>query len=163
MRRRANHLYASAPSCPTNEGRLAIATTAGQGAADASSRKACEEFGGRRSRVVLTPRRWRQLLKKLALLRGDGDNKPGSPRRARSKPLKPSRRECRRYPVNLWWTYSCAFYFCMRGCGCIGRPAFPAPSDLEGPWTTIARANHAARARRCVWKCLRRFSRYARA
>ena len=45
------------------EGRLAIATTAGQGAADAASRKACEEFGGRRSRVVLTPRRWRQNLR----------------------------------------------------------------------------------------------------
>ncbi len=23
---------------------------------------------------------------------------------------------------------SCAFYFCTRGCGCIGHPAFPAPS-----------------------------------
>jgi hypothetical protein len=26
--------------------------------------------------VVLTPRRWRQILKKLTLLRDDGDNKP---------------------------------------------------------------------------------------
>jgi hypothetical protein len=29
--------------------------------------------------VVLTPRRWRQVLKKLTLLRGDGDNKARSP------------------------------------------------------------------------------------
>jgi hypothetical protein len=24
-----------------------------------------------------------------------------------------------------------AFYFCTQGCGRIGRPAFPAPSDLQ--------------------------------
>src|ERR1700733_3833548 len=30
---------------------------------------------GRRSRVVLTPRRWRQVSRKYS--RGDGDNKPG--------------------------------------------------------------------------------------
>jgi hypothetical protein len=28
-------------------------------------------------------------------------------------------------------TNSYAFYFCMRGCGRIGRPAFPAPSDFS--------------------------------
>jgi hypothetical protein len=32
----------------------------------------------------------------------DGDNKPGSPGRARNKPLKPLRGECRREPANLW-------------------------------------------------------------
>src|ERR1019366_448889 len=29
-------------------------------------------------------------------------------------------------------TNACAFYHCTRGCGRIGRPAFPAPSDLQG-------------------------------
>ncbi|HKO70970.1 MAG TPA: hypothetical protein VJV58_08580, partial [Bradyrhizobium sp.] len=29
-------------------------------------------------------------------------------------------------------TYSYAFLFCMRGCGRIERPAFPAPSDVSG-------------------------------
>ncbi len=29
-------------------------------------------------------------------------------------------------------TNSYAFYSCMRGCGCIGYPAFPAPSLFEG-------------------------------
>jgi len=28
-------------------------------------------------------------------------------------------------------TYSYAFLFCMRGCGCIERPAFPAPSEFQ--------------------------------
>ena len=49
---------------------------------------------GRRSRVVLTPRRRRQALEKRAsckFLGGDGDKKARSPRRARRKPLKPLR------------------------------------------------------------------------
>jgi hypothetical protein len=53
---------------------------------------------GRRSRVVLTPRRWRQVLEKQAsckLLGGDGGKQARSPGRARNKPLKPLRREGR--------------------------------------------------------------------
>ena len=46
-------------------------------------------FGGRRSRVVLMPRRWHQVLRKLTLPRDDGDNQARSPERARRKPLKP--------------------------------------------------------------------------
>ena len=42
--------------------------------------------------------------------------------------VKPLRREGRREPAYLWWTYSYAFFICMRGCGCNGHPAFPAPS-----------------------------------
>jgi hypothetical protein len=50
--------------------------------------------------VVLTPRRWRQALRRLVRLnragqspnpRGDGGKRARSPRRARSKPLKPLR------------------------------------------------------------------------
>jgi len=48
---------------------------------------------GRRSRVVLMPRRWHQALWEIP--RGDGDNKARSPERARRKPLKPLRREGR--------------------------------------------------------------------
>jgi hypothetical protein len=44
---------------------------------------------GRRSRVVLTPRRWRQVCGSLSA--DDGDNQARSPRRARRKPLKPLR------------------------------------------------------------------------
>ena len=56
---------------------------------------ACDECIrlGRRSRVVLTPRRWRQVLRKLP--QDDGDKKARSPGRARRNPLKPLRGECR--------------------------------------------------------------------
>jgi hypothetical protein len=40
----------------------------------------------RRSRVVLTPRRWCQVLGKLTLLGSDGGKKARSPGRVRSKP-----------------------------------------------------------------------------
>jgi hypothetical protein len=47
----------------------------------------------RRSRVVLAPRRWRQVSR--ICLRNDGGKQARSPGRARSKPLKPLRREGR--------------------------------------------------------------------
>jgi hypothetical protein len=40
-------------------------------------------------------------------------------------------------------TYSYAFLFCMRGCGCIERPAFPAPSEFQ-------MALHDAQLARCT-------------
>ena len=62
--------------------------------------------GGRRSRVVLTPRRWRQVcgMAMSALTgptrrAGEGDKQARSPGRARRKPLKPLRGECRVFPV----------------------------------------------------------------
>jgi hypothetical protein len=51
---------------------------------------------GRRSRVVLTPRRWRLSLRAIA---DDGGKRARSPGRARRKPLKPLRGECRMFPV----------------------------------------------------------------
>ncbi len=48
---------------------------------------------GRRSRVVLTPRRWGQPPGQEP--GGTGAIKPGTPGRARRSRLKPSRRECR--------------------------------------------------------------------
>jgi len=53
------------PSRPT-EGRLAIVTDAGRDAVDADGAKDESTWGGRRSRVVLTPRRWRQVREKQA-------------------------------------------------------------------------------------------------
>src|SRR5205807_6092814 len=78
------------PSCP-EEGRRPSSPTLGQDAMDVLASGACERAGRKRqnvrpSRVVLTPRCWRQVLKKLTLLRGDGDNKPAPPGRSRSKP-----------------------------------------------------------------------------
>jgi hypothetical protein len=34
--------------------------------------------------------------------------------------------------VTVVITLVCSFLFCMRGCGRIARPAFPAPSVFEG-------------------------------
>ena len=55
---------------------------------------------GRRSRVVLTPRRWRQVGGGSSA--GDGDNKARSPGRARRKPLKPLRAGMPGEPVYPW-------------------------------------------------------------
>jgi hypothetical protein len=55
---------------------------------------------GRPNRVVLTPRRWRQVSRNFP--RGDGGKRARSPGRARYKPLKPLRREGRVNPANLW-------------------------------------------------------------
>src|SRR5260370_42585173 len=41
----------------------------------------------------------------------------------------------------------------MRGCGCIERPAFPAPSDIRGRDVLgKPRAKHAARSQSRVWE-----------
>src|SRR6267143_4014069 len=41
----------------------------------------------------------------------------------------------------------CLFLFCMRGCGCIKRPAFPAPSDIRGREIQVNLARMARRDR----------------
>ena len=81
---------------------------------------------GRRSRVVLTPQGWRQVSHHD--VRGDGDNKARSPGRARRKPLKPSAQGRPASSGEPVVTNSCACFHRTRGCGCIGHPAFPAPS-----------------------------------
>jgi hypothetical protein len=61
------------PSHPL-EGRIAIVTDAGWDAVDAKALLTNSADRGRRSRVVPTPRRWRQVSRNFP--RGDGDNKP---------------------------------------------------------------------------------------
>ena len=75
-------------SCP-ERGALAIVTNVGTGCGGRGGAFDERRQGGRRSRVVLTPRRWRQASRKYP--RGDGDKKARSPGRARRKPLKPLR------------------------------------------------------------------------
>jgi hypothetical protein len=55
---------------------------------------------GRRSRVVLTPRRWSQAGGVISA--GDGGKRARSPGRARRKPLKPLRGESRLIWLYLW-------------------------------------------------------------
>jgi hypothetical protein len=103
-----------------------------------------EAFGvdgrGRRSRVVLTPRRWCQVFVESNFRESDGGKRARSPGRARSKPINhragnagSSWRTCGNYARVL-------FLFRTRGCGCGGHPAFPAPSAFGGGSCT-ARAN----------------------
>jgi hypothetical protein len=63
---------------------------------------------GRRSRVVLTPRRWRQVGERN--FTGDGGKKARSPGRARNKRLKPSRAGMPGDPGATVVTNSCATY-----------------------------------------------------
>src|ERR1700704_5733813 len=115
-----------------------IVTDAGWDAVDAAAfcarwdgragwRKACERFTKRadercccvrRSRVVLTPRRWRQVCGVASAQPGldktssasDGGKQARSPGRARRKPLKPLRAGTSGDSGVL--VYSCAFYQC---------------------------------------------------
>src|SRR4051794_6497590 len=105
---------------------------------------------GRRSRVVLTPRRWRQALRSDA--QGDGDKQARSPGRSRRKPLKPLRAGMPGGPGEPTVTTSCALYpFRTRDCGCIKRPAFPTPFRRKGG-RNLAQLGHirAPGRQRCV-------------
>jgi hypothetical protein len=117
------------------EGRIAIVTDVGREMRWTRQHwarlVACDErsCSGRRSRVVLTPRCWRQVGGSHSA--DDGGKQARSPGRARRKPLKPLRGECRVFSGVTVVTCLRAFYFCTQGCGRIERPAFPAPS-VEG-------------------------------
>ena len=67
-------------------------------AMDAAATQDERRCGGRRSRVVLMPRRWHQVGDDASHHAGDGGKKARSPGRARRKPLKPLRREGRMIP-----------------------------------------------------------------
>src|SRR6266436_2980961 len=91
----------------------------------------------RRSRVVLTPRRWRQVCGVASAQPGLDKtypqvmvaNKPGSPGRARRKPLKPLRAGTSGDSgVLVVARVRSTNTKCTRGRGCNGHPAFPTPS-----------------------------------
>ena len=94
----------------------------------------------RRSRVVLTPRCWRQVLRRCANPTGSGV--PYSQTTVTTKPGRRGEREISRKTIACGnagffrWTcgdYARVFVFIhTRGCGCIGRPAFPTPSLFSG-------------------------------
>jgi hypothetical protein len=89
-----NHFYIRRRSVP-KEGRIAIVTDEGRNAVDVGSAVDEQRRRGRRSRVVLTPRRRRQVGNDASHHTDDGDKKARSPGRSRRKPLKPLRRKCR--------------------------------------------------------------------
>ena len=95
------------PSCSTR-GRIAIVTDAERDAMDAGGALTRAHACGRRSRVVLTPRRWRQVGGGNSA--GDGDKQARSPGRVRRKPLKPLRAGMPGVSGATVVTNSCAFY-----------------------------------------------------
>src|SRR5665213_3750054 len=107
----------------------------------------------RRRRVVLTPRRWRQVLERLTLLGGDGGKKARSPGRARisRQTIAQGRPECFRFTCML----VCAFsvHQCTRDRGCSAHPVFPAPSFFLGARTNLKNSGKSLSRERGVLSC----------
>src|SRR5712675_984753 len=112
----------------------------------------------RRSRVVLTPRRWRQVCgvksaqpgldKNISV--GDGGKRARSPRRARRKPLKPLRAGTSGDSGVLVVTrVRSTTTKCTRGRGCNGHPAFPTPS-MGGRFINGSGASRGEVAKLCL-------------
>jgi hypothetical protein len=136
-----NHLHIR-PRLVPQEGRIAIVTDAGRDAVDAGSASDEGADRGRRSRVVLTPRRWRQVGGKYFLpmtVAIEPDR-----RRARRKPLKPLRAPgCSgELAVNtrVYFPLLCAHE-------AAGAPGTRHSHALWAEVLGIARAHRAARAR----------------
>src|SRR5437763_8406600 len=118
------------------------------------SRKTSDAEGGRRSRVVLTPRRWRQVFAERSA-RATVAKQPGH-RGELGISRKPLRREGRIVSANLWRLRSCAFFVCARGCGCGEHPAFPAPSAFSRPLFATTRTDTLSREWKTVSSILAR-------
>ena len=110
---------------------------------DASGALACDERqdGGRRNRVVLAPRRWRQVSRRRSKLRRRMTvaKKPGAPGRARisRNTIAQGRPDVR---LNLWF---CRVLFCCtRTVGAAGtRPSLRPHLCKRGMMTRITRAH----------------------
>ena len=105
---------------------------------------------GRRSRVVLMPRRWHQVGDDVfASWPATVTNKPDhrGERGVSRKTIRAGNAGGAGEPVV---TNSCAFVFRTRGGGCIRRPAFPAPSVL---WRVTLLANLGRLASRDARAC----------
>ena len=92
--------------------------------------------------MVLTPRRWRQVLRRQVAAqpgqacrysRGDGGKRARSPGRARYKPLKPLRGESRLIPSEpVVTTLVCFIYFAREAAGATGTRLSLRPLSLGG-------------------------------
>src|ERR1700761_128972 len=80
---------------------------------------------GRRSRVVLTPRRWRQVD---GAIRWRWWQTSPVTRKSTKETVAPSRAGMLGDSGATVVTNARATTFYTRGCGCIGYPAFPTPS-----------------------------------
>ena len=80
--------------------------------------------------MVLTPRRWRQAGERN--FTGDGGKKARSPRRARRKPLKPLRGECRAFSGVTVVTNARVYYTTRAAAGASGARHSLRPLISEG-------------------------------
>ena len=141
--------FIDSPSRPIR-GAYASSRTLVRDAVDAAATQDERRFCGRRSRVVLTPRRWCQVCERQ-LSQATVARKPG-----RRGEREISRKTIARGMPGVFrcdrCEYSCASITTMRtrGCGRIGRPAFPAPSVFWAHDLCTTRARRAAGSRSCV-------------
>ena len=97
---------------------------------------------GRQSRGVLIPRCWYQVLKKLTLLRDDGDKKPVSGETTKETVKTIRVRECRGIRRVPAVTNSRVFYFPREAAGALATRHSPRPLWAKDKWT--ARASRVA-------------------
>jgi hypothetical protein len=109
---------------------------------------------GRRSRVVLMPRRWHQAPEKQAFRGRRWQTSPVTGESAKET-VKTIARGMPDVSGVTVVTNACAFYHCTRGCGRAERPAFPAPSDSRGRNEPAKPRKQAARSRTCILPSLR--------
>jgi hypothetical protein len=120
-------------------------------AVDAVAPRTNGAFRGRRSRVVLTPRRRRQVGERDFTC--DGDKKARSPGRARNKLLKPSRAGMPGDPGATVVTNARAYYSTRAAAGATGTRHSPRPLWADRSCTT--RAPYVARMRSRILPSLR--------
>ena len=138
-------------SCPASleEGRIAIVTNVECGmrwtrAVLLTRAPTC----GRRSRVVLTPRRWRQVRGGIRGRRWQESPVTGE---STKETVKTIARECRTISgVTVVTTLVCFVFYCTRGCGASCARHSLRPLRAKGPCTT--RVNRAAGMRGRVCK-----------
>ena len=116
------------PSCFYKEGRFAIVTNVGSGMRWTRCVIRRMTYRGRRNRVVLAPRRWRQVGDDASHHADDGGKKARSPGRSRisRKTIAQGRPVAPAEPVVLPRAFCCT-----RTMGASRRPAFPAPSRCD--------------------------------
>ena len=144
------------PSSRPGRGALAIVTNVGAGCGGRGGAFDEQRQCGRRSRVVLTPRRWRQVPGKQASWerRWQESRSPG---RSRRKPLKPLRAgmpgdfRCDRWTSRVHFSLPSAH----EAAGALGTRHSRTPSLLGGGGSCTTRADRAARTRTLILLSLR--------
>jgi hypothetical protein len=141
-----NQIHNSRHPVPT-EGRFAIVTDVGRDAVDAGG--AADESANLRTAKSCGPDAPTLAFKSAGFSADDGDNKARSPGRARRKPLKPLRGECRVISGVTVVTNARAFYTTRAAAGAPGARHSLRPLMSEGETARTTRAQSVARSREC--------------